>query len=473
MLFNSISFIIFLPIVFVLYWLLARRQLKMQNILLLCASYFFYACWDWRFLFLLIFSTVLDFYTGIKMCDASNQKQKKFWFLLSVIINLGFLGFFKYYNFFTESFVALLSNLGLNANPHTIKIILPVGISFYTFHGLSYVIDIYRNRIKAEKNFIDYSVFVCFFPLLVAGPIERATHLLPQIKQKRSLSTELFKEGLLQIALGFFRKIVIADSLAEYVDLSFANPEIYNSTTLVLAVIFYAFQIYYDFAGYSDIAIGTAKLFGFRLLQNFRLPYFSRSITEFWRRWHMSLSFWLRDYLYIELGGNRNGIVKTYRNLFTTMLLGGLWHGSNWTFVVWGGLHGLYLSVEKYLSSLSMPKSLNRFSFLGYFYTFIVVCIAWVFFRSDSIHTAQIFLQQIFAFNFGKPFIGDINVVSNSVLMLLLGLGIDLYLYSSKLDIEQLGSRLSPVVLVSAVTALIIMIVLFFSSSNNFIYFQF
>jgi alginate O-acetyltransferase complex protein AlgI len=473
MLFNSLNFAIFLPTVFLLYWFATKGSLKLQNILLLISSYFFYASWDWRFLFLLIFSTLLDYFTGIKMTDSKNNNLKKMWFLVSVIVNLGFLGFFKYYNFFIESFTVLLTEFGLKPNDHTLKIILPVGISFYTFHGLSYVIDIYRDRIKAERNFIEYSVFVCFFPLLVAGPIERATHLLPQVKNKRFLSNSMFNEGILQIIVGLFRKIVIADSLAKYVDVVYENPEIYNSSTLILATVFYAFQIYYDFSGYSDIAIGTAKLFGFKLLQNFRLPYFSTSITEFWRKWHMSLSFWLRDYLYIELGGNRFGIFKTYRNLFLTMLLGGLWHGSNWTFVVWGGIHGLFLSIEKYLNANPSFRILKKISFLGYIYTFIVVCLAWIYFRSSDLNAANAIVCTIMKGNFSTPFIGDISIVVNAIIVLSIGFLFDLYLRITKQDLEYFGGHLTMPKLIIFIAVLLVIISLFYSSSNNFIYFQF
>jgi D-alanyl-lipoteichoic acid acyltransferase DltB (MBOAT superfamily) len=291
MLFNSLNFAIFLPIVFMLYWFATRGNLKFQNILLLVSSYFFYACWDWRFLFLLIFSTLLDYYTGIKMSDAKSQNSKKFWFWLSISVNLGFLGVFKYYNFFAESFASAFDNLGLHVNPWTLKVILPVGISFYTFHGLSYVIDIYKDRIIAEKNFIDYSVFVSFFPLLVAGPIERATHLLPQIQKKRTFDYSKAVDGLRQILWGLFKKVVIADQCAVYANQIFNNSADYSGSTLVLGAIFFTFQIYGDFSGYSDIALGTARLFGIELLRNFSFPYFSRDIAEFWRRWHIQLGF--------------------------------------------------------------------------------------------------------------------------------------------------------------------------------------
>ena len=473
MLFNSISFAIFLPIIFILYWFINNRSLRLQNILLLVASYFFYAFWDWRFLFLLVFSTLLDYFTGIKMSEADNARTKKFWFLVSIIVNLTFLGFFKYYNFFIESFTELIASVGLKINPFTLKIILPVGISFYTFHGLSYVIDIYRSRIKAEKNFIDYSVFVCFFPLLVAGPIERATHLLPQVKNRREFSQSMFNSGIIQIAVGLFRKIVIADTLALYVDTVYENPGIYNSSTLVLATIFYAFQIYFDFAGYSDIAIGTAKLFGFNLLQNFNLPYFSKSITEFWRKWHMSLSYWLRDYLYIELGGNRHGILKTYRNLMLTMLLGGLWHGSNWTFIIWGGIHGLALSIEKFVKSKKAFGFLQKFNSLGYLYTFTVIGFGWIFFRAVNLKSAFIIVAGILKFNFSMPFINDINFMINSVFVLSIGWIFDWYLFKRKIQLEHLGERFSFIKIIIFICVVVILIDLFYSNSNNFIYFQF
>jgi len=307
MLFNSISFALFLPAVFFLYWFATKRNLRLQNILLLVSSYFFYACWDWRFMFLLIFSTYLDYFTGIKIHEASNKSIKKSWLWISVIINLGFLGVFKYYNFFVSSFADGLALLGIQSNPTTLQVILPVGISFYTFHGLSYVFDLYKDRIKPEKNFIDYSVFVSFFPLLVAGPIERATHLLPQIRQKRDFNYAKAVDGLRQILWGLFKKVVIADNCAEFANMIFDTSAGYNGSTHVLGALFFTFQIYCDFSGYSDIALGTARLFGIELLRNFAFPYFSRDIAEFWRRWHISLSSWFKDYLYIPLGGSKGG----------------------------------------------------------------------------------------------------------------------------------------------------------------------
>ena len=356
MLFNSLSFAIFLPVVFFLYWFVTNKDYKMQNILLLVASYFFYACWDYRFLFLLIFSTVLDYFTGIKMSEAASKNKKRFWFWLSVIINLGFLGIFKYYNFFAASFAEALSHVGLHVNLWTIKVILPVGISFYTFHGLSYVIDIYNDRIKPEKNYIDYAVFVSFFPLLVAGPIERATHLLPQIKQPRRFDYTKALDGMRQILWGLFKKVVIADTCAGYANSIFANYSHYNGSTLLLGALFFTFQIYCDFSGYSDIALGTARLFGIDLLRNFAFPYFSRDIAEFWRRWHISLSTWFRDYLYIPLGGSKGGTWMKVRNTFIIFLVSGFWHGANWTFIIWGGIHALLF----HLPALEPPNGMYK-----------------------------------------------------------------------------------------------------------------
>lgn len=343
MLFNSISFAIFLPIVFFLYWFMTNKNLKLQNLLLLVASYYFYACWDWRFMFLLMFSTFLDYYTGLKIEESKNQNLRKLWLWLSVGINLGFLGFFKYYNFFAENFAEMLQNFGLQVNPWTLKVILPVGISFYTFHGLSYVLDIYFKRIKAERNFVEYAVFVSFFPLLVAGPIERATHLLPQIKVKREFSYEKAVDGMRQILWGLFKKMVIADNCAVFANQIFANSATASGSELVLGALFFTFQIYGDFSGYSDIALGTARFFGIDLLRNFAFPYFSRDIAEFWRRWHISLSSWFRDYLYIPLGGSKGGNWMRIRNTFAIFLVSGFWHGANWTFIIWGFLNALFI----------------------------------------------------------------------------------------------------------------------------------
>ncbi|MNQ30930.1 Peptidoglycan O-acetyltransferase [compost metagenome] len=405
MLFNSINFAIFLPIVFFLYWFATNKSLKFQNILLLISSYFFYACWDWRFLFLLIFSTLLDYFTGIKMSESKNKTAKKFWFWLSIFVNLGFLGVFKYYNFFVQSFADTISNFGLHVNPWTLKVILPIGISFYTFHGLSYVIDIYKDRIKAEKNIVDYSVFVSFFPLLVAGPIERATHLLPQIQKKRTFDYDKAVDGLRQILWGLFKKIVIADQCAQYVNTIFNNSAEYSGSTLLLGAVLFSFQIYGDFSGYSDIAIGVARLFGIDLLKNFAFPYFSRDIAEFWRRWHISLSTWFRDYLYIPLGGSKGGMWIKVRNTLIIFLVSGFWHGANWTFVVWGFLNALYImpsiifntnrnNLDIVAQGKYLPTIKEVFQMV---LTFSLTVFAWIFFRANNIEHALSYISEIFS----------------------------------------------------------------------------
>ena len=469
MLFNSIEYLIFLPIVFITYWLL-KSSYKKQNVLLLISSYVFYGWWDYRFLSLIIFSSFLDYFVGQKIEAAQGQKSKKRWLLVSLCSNLGLLAVFKYYNFFADSFASTMSLVGWEVNDLTLNIILPVGISFYTFQTLSYSIDIYRGQIKACRDIVSFFTFVSLFPQLVAGPIERASNLIPQIMNNRHLNSTLIKTGLFQIFIGLFRKVAIADNLGIYVDSVYANQDIHNGTTLLVATVFYAFQIYFDFSGYSDIAIGSAKLFGFNFNRNFNFPYFSRTLTEFWRRWHMSLSFWLRDYLYISLGGNRKGIVITYRNLMLTMLLGGLWHGSSWNFVIWGAIHGLFLSLEKYTFSALKIKTFNAF---GYIYTFIVVLIAWVFFRAVDFDTASSIIGKWFTFDFGSLFIGNLNTFVNSLLLLSFGLLIDLRIFRSKTPLEDYGTKFSAVKLSIIVSVIILMLCLFYSTAENFIYFQF
>lgn len=405
MLFNSVEFLLFFPLVFIIYWFFLGKKLKAQNWFLLLSSYFFYACWDWRFLFLLLFSTILDFFIGLKIEENNNDFKRKFWFWLSIVANLGFLGFFKYYNFFVESFATMLLKLGFQPNISTLKIILPVGISFYTFHGLSYVIDIYKKRIKPERNFVDYGVFVSFFPLLVAGPIERATHLLPQIKKIRIFNYKNCVDGLRQILWGLFKKVVVADSCAKYANLIFNDSSDYSGSTLIIGAILFSFQIYGDFSGYSDIALGTARLLGIDLLKNFSYPYFSRDIAEFWRRWHISLSSWFRDYVYIPLGGSRVSKIKQVRNVFIIFLLSGFWHGANWTFIAWGFLHALYFiplmlfnknkqNVETIASNNNLPSFKE---ILNICITFILVAFAWIFFRANDLQHAFSIVTEIFS----------------------------------------------------------------------------
>lgn len=478
MLFNSLNFAIFLPIVFCLYWFVANRSLKLQNILLLLASYFFYACWDWRFLFLLIFSTLLDYYTGIKMSDTNSENKKKFWFWLSISINVGFLGVFKYYNFFAESFALSASYFGLHVNTFTLKVILPVGISFYTFHGLSYVIDIYIERIKAEKKFIDYSVFVCFFPLLVAGPIERATHLLPQIKTKRIFNYGKAVDGLRQILWGLFKKVVIADQCAIFANDIFNNSTEYSGSTLLLGAILFTFQIYGDFSGYSDIALGTARLFGVDLLRNFAFPYFSRDIAEFWRRWHMSLSTWFRDYLYIPLGGSKGGMWMKIRNTFIIFIVSGFWHGANWTFIIWGFLNALYIMPSIILSThrnnLNIVAQGKCFPTLkevmSIILTFILTVFAWIFFRSNNVEHALSIISKIFS---KSIFLLPTILPKTLFLLLLIFIIIEWIGREEQFAIAKLGLKSSRIFTWGFYFIMILTIFYFSGPEEQFIYFQF
>lgn len=478
MIFNSISFVIFLPIVFLLYWLVFNKNRKFQNLFLLASSYFFYACWDWRFLFLLIFSTGLDFFTGKKMEKSKSVSVKKIWFWLSISINIGFLGIFKYYNFFAESFADIMRNAGLQVNPFTLKIVLPVGISFYTFHGLSYVIDIYKNRIKAEYSFIDYAVFVTFFPLLVAGPIERATHLLPQIKKERNFDYQKAVNGLKQILWGLFKKIVIADQCAQYTNTIFDDYSNHSGSTLLLGAIFFSFQIYGDFSGYSDIALGTARLFGIELLRNFAFPYFSRDIAEFWRRWHISLSSWFRDYLYFPLGGSRGGTWMKIRNTFLIFLVSGFWHGANWTFIVWGLLNAIYIMpsiifntnrnhIDIVAKGNYLPSIREFFMMLS---TFFLTVFAWIFFRSASLSDAFSFIKGIFSSSlFSIPSIHPLDLF----ILLLIFLTIEWLGRASQFAIENTFEKSSNFLKYGLYYLLLVAIFFYNSAGQQFIYFQF
>jgi alginate O-acetyltransferase complex protein AlgI len=482
MLFNSISFAIFLPVVFLLYWFATKGNLRLQNILLLVSSYFFYACWDWRFLFLLIFSTLLDFFTGIKIHDAKSKNKKLIWLCLSICINLGFLGVFKYYNFFASSFADGLSLLGIKANLGSLQVILPVGISFYTFHGLSYVLDLYKNKINPERNFIDYSVFVSFFPLLVAGPIERATHLLPQILKERKFDYSKAVDGLRQILWGLFKKMVIADSCAEYANTIFNNSADYSGSTLVLGALFFTIQIYCDFSGYSDIAIGTAHLFGIDLLRNFAFPYFSRDIAEFWRRWHISLSSWFRDYLYIPLGGSKGGTRMKVRNTFIIFLVSGFWHGANWTFIVWGLLNAIYImpsiilnTNRNYLDIVAKGKSHPTVKeFFAIAFTFGLTVFAWIFFRANNLTHAVSYISKIFSASlFSIPdFAGMGNLLTTAVLVILFFI-IEWKGREHQYAISHLGIKWRRTFRYALYYGLIIAIFYFAGSVQEFIYFQF
>lgn len=483
MLFNSFSFALFLPVVFVLYWFVAGKNLRHQNMILLVASYFFYACWDWRFLFLLVFSTLLDYFTGIKMSEAGSKKARKRWFWLSVIVNLGLLGVFKYFNFFAVSMAVAMANIGLHVSPWTLKVILPVGISFYTFHGLSYVIDIYKDRIKAERSFIDYSLFVSFFPLLVAGPIERATHLLPQVKKARTFNYYAAADGLRQILWGLFKKAVIADQCAEFANTIFAGSSGYTGSTLLLGALFFTFQIYCDFSGYSDMALGIARLFGIDLLRNFAFPYFSRDIAEFWRRWHISLSSWFRDYLYIPLGGSKGSTWSKVRNTFIIFLVSGFWHGANWTFIAWGLLNALYIMPSIIFSTnrvnlqvVAQGKSLPSLrEFFQILLTFLLTVFAWIFFRAASIGHAFSYIGRIFSRSlFTVPEFDASRAMVFETLILIIGfIIIEWNGREHQYAIASLGKIKRKSFRYAFYFSLILAIYLFMGREQQFIYFQF
>ncbi|WP_273275459.1 MBOAT family O-acyltransferase, partial [Maribacter polysiphoniae] len=356
MLFNSLDFAIFFPIFFIFYWLVAKN-ITLRNILILISSYLFYGWWEWRFLFLIVISSFVDFYVGNSLGKIEGIKQRKTLLYISLLVNLGFLFYFKYTNFFIDSFVESFKLFGKTLDVSTLNIILPVGISFYTFQTLSYTIDIYRRQLKPTNDPIAFFAFVAFFPQLVAGPIERASHLLPQFYKTHKFNYTQIKSGLLLIVFGLFKKMVIADRAALYVNEVYNNPGNYEGIETITATVLFAVQIYCDFSGYSDIAIGTARTLGFDLMKNFDSPYLSKSITEFWRRWHISLSTWFRDYVYIPLGGSRKGSYRTYANLFIVFLVSGLWHGAAITFVIWGAVHGTFIVAEKILKEQSWTQT--------------------------------------------------------------------------------------------------------------------
>ena len=398
MLFNSWTFAIFRPVVVLVYFRLTHRQ---QNLWLLGASYLFYGWWDWRFLSLIALSSTLDYYCARGIEGEVDPRVRRRWLSLSLVVNLGILAVFKYFNFFLASAVTGLDLLGLQVALPSLRIILPVGISFYTFQTASYTIDVYRGDLMACRRWTDYLLYVSFFPQLVAGPIERATHLLPQIEQPRRVGVQQVREGLFLILVGLFRKMAVADVLAPTVQQIFSAPGHWGGPDLLYGVYLFSIQIYCDFCGYSNVARGCAKLLGVELMVNFRQPYFSRSVTELWHRWHISLSSWLRDYLYIPLGGNRGGQAKTYRNLMLTMLLGGLWHGASWTFVVWGGLHGIYLAVHRLFARRAGPGAQPDrptpavVKVLKMIVTFHLVGLTWIFFRSPDFATAGTYVQRL------------------------------------------------------------------------------
>lgn len=478
MLFNSIDFAIFLPIVFVLYWFVTARSLKAQNFLLLAASYLFYGWWDWRFLSLIVASSVVDFLVGLGMGRSQNARHRKYLLWTSIAVNLGLLGFFKYYNFFLDNFVEAFRFFGFTIESQSLEVLLPVGISFYTFQTLSYSIDVYKKKIGPTTDPIAFFAFVSFFPQLVAGPIERATNLLPQFYRKRVFDHDQAVDGMRQILWGLTKKVVIADNCAIHANDIFNHSSEYGGSTLLLGAVFFALQIYGDFSGYSDIAIGTSRLFGFRLMRNFAFPYFSRDIAEFWRRWHISLSTWFRDYLYIPLGGSRGGLAKSIRNTLIIFVVSGFWHGANWTFVVWGALNAVYflplMLMKKNRAHTNSVASQRLFPSFREFrqmsWTFVLTLIAWVFFRADSLSHAWQFLGGMFSLSlFAQTEVFPRSTVAAILVFLMIE-----WLQREK----EHGLELSLVRLPRALRwafyyALVMSIFLMGGTQQEFIYFQF
>lgn len=489
MLFNSLDFAIFFPTVFVLYWLVSKK-LKLRNAFILISSYIFYGWWDWRFLFLIIISSFVDYYVGKELYKTEKINKRKQLLFISLLVNLGFLIYFKYTNFFIDSFVESFKLFGKNLEISTLNIILPVGISFYTFQTLSYTIDIYRKQLKPTKDWLPFFAFVAFFPQLVAGPIERASHLLPQFYKTYKFNYNQVKSGLLLMAFGLFKKMVVADRVAILVNQVYNNPTDYQGVDIIVATVFFAFQIYCDFSGYSDIAIGLARTMGFDLMKNFDSPYLSKSITEFWRRWHISLSTWFRDYVYIPLGGSREGEYKTYLNLFIVFLVSGLWHGAAITFVIWGAIHGFIIVFEKafYKQRIKLFKFLkikkgsllNKIIFIPFI--FAIVCFAWIFFRANTFSDAiflvkNINLNNISNFTDGKIY--ELGLIKPEFILALIAVGM-LIIFEwthKKINISRLLTQQILPVRWSFYLIVVFVLIIFGVYGENqvteFIYFQF
>jgi alginate O-acetyltransferase complex protein AlgI len=480
MLFHTLDFAIFLPVVFLIYWFVFKKNLQAQNLFIVVASYLFYGWWDWRFLFLLFLSSGVDFSMGIFIGRAETPARKKALLATSLLLNLGLLGYFKYYNFFIDSFADAFTFFGYPMSPSHLTIVLPVGISFYTFQSISYCIDVYRGHLKPTTNPISYFAYVSFFPQLVAGPIERAITLLPQFYKPRTFNYTLAVDGLRQILWGLFKKVVIADSCAIYANEIFNNYESYPGSVLFMGAVFFAFQIYGDFSGYSDIAIGTARLFGFSLMRNFAFPYFSRDIAEFWRRWHISLSTWFRDYLYIPLGGSRGGSAMRVRNTFVIFLASGFWHGANWTFLAWGALHAIYflplLLLGRNRENLNIAAAGKTWPSIreafGMLTTFLLVTLAWIFFRAATMEEALFFLKEIFSSSFfTKPDLAVRAYITLGWVLVLLVM--EWQGRENQYGIERWGLNWSRPYRWSAYLMIAAVIFAYAGGKQQFIYFQF
>jgi alginate O-acetyltransferase complex protein AlgI len=479
MLFNSIEFALFLPIVFALYWFIVHKNLQLQNTLLLLASYVFYGWWDWRFLALIIFSSSADYIVALLMAKETSGKRRKWLLITSISVNLGFLMFFKYFNFFAESFSDAFTLLGKPFEATRLNIILPVGISFYTFQTMSYTIDVYRRKIEPTKDILSFFAFVGFFPQLVAGPIERASDLLPQFYKKRVLQYEEAFDGFKQILWGLFKKVVVADGSALIVNEVFSNHTEYGSSTLALGVFLFAFQIYADFSGYSDMAIGTARLFGFNLMRNFALPYFSRDMAEFWRRWHISLNTWFRDYLYIPLGGSKGGKWINTRNVFIIFIVSGFWHGV----IIWGALNAFYFLPllltnrnRRHTDSVAPNRifpSVKELFQMGS--TFALTTFSWIFFRADSLPIAISYISQLFSPSlFSIPYVFGIGLSNTVIIVAFIIILVTVEWFSrNKAHPLELSEKYSEMVQWSVCYGIVIVVFLFGRSQQDFIYFQF
>lgn len=473
MLFNSLDFAVFLPLVFIVYWFVLDKKLQAQNLFIALASYVFYGWWDWRFLSLIIFSTLVDYFIGLQIFRTSKESTRKALVGLSLTVNLGLLGFFKYYNFFVDTFIEGFSLLGYDFSARSLNLILPVGISFYTFQTLSYTLDIYRQKLTPTRNFIAFASFVSFFPQLVAGPIERAKHLLPQFYTARKFNYAWAVSGVKLIIWGLFKKMVIADNAALLVDGIYSNYQYESSWSLLVGMVLFSFQIYGDFSGYSDIAIGLSRLLGFDLMTNFRFPYFSRNIREFWSRWHISLSTWFRDYLYIPLGGNRGTRGMVVRNIFIVFLVSGLWHGANWTFVFWGFIHALLFIPLLFIAlpPVTQVSVFNLTSFTQRVMTFSLVTFAWVFFRAENISQALKYLSRLLQGQTGHLFIRQ--TTSYTLMFASATLGILILLLLEYRCYRQERSNLQLPSWHYLWMALLISFLGVFKNQSDFIYFQF
>ena len=482
MLFNSIEFAIFLPIVFLLYWAF-KKNVKTQNLFLLAASYFFYGWWDWRYLSLILFCSITNYVAGLLMQKTDKQKQRKLIITVCCLVSFGVLGVFKYYDFFVHSFVDAFSLFGAEIQAHTLGLILPVGISFYTFHTLSYTIDVYRRNFEPTKDIVSFFLFVSIFPLAMAGPIERATNLLPQIYKQREFKYNQTVDGLRQILWGLFKKVVIADGCAEFANLTFNSPENYAGSALLLGAFFFTFQIYGDFSGYSDMALGVGKLLGFNFLRNFNYPYFSRDIAEFWRRWHISLTTWFRDYLYIPLGGSRGSKWIIVRNTFIIFLVSGFWHGANWTFIVWGAYHAfLFLPSillgknRRYTNSVAENRILPTVKELFQMgITFILVLFGWIIFRAENLGHFISYISEIASSSlFTIPNFEDIIKVVVLIIMIILFTVVEWFGRKQQYAIEKLWQKQKTLIRWTFYALLIFLILMFVNVEGTpFIYFQF